>query len=138
MRETDRLDRQFDVTVFWGVEEELAVVSVTASGKPDCPRTGKRCSRKSLSLRKEKRMSHRDSIAKFVLMDCFERTDRPCNSGCRRHIKLSSSLRVLRKRSALSTCNFIHASGTIKVRFCNIHYASDSTFLVRSSKGSDE
>ena len=40
MRETDRLDRQFDVTVLWGVEEELAVVNVTASGKPGCPGTG--------------------------------------------------------------------------------------------------
>ena len=35
MRETDRLDRQCDVTVSWGVDEELAVVSVTASGKPE-------------------------------------------------------------------------------------------------------
>ena len=39
MRETDRLDRQFDVTVFRGAEEELAAVNVTASGKPDCPGT---------------------------------------------------------------------------------------------------
>ena len=37
MREIDRLDRQFDVSVLWGVEEELAAVNVTASGKPDCP-----------------------------------------------------------------------------------------------------
>jgi hypothetical protein len=76
MRETDPLDRQFDVTVLWGVEEELAVVSVTASGKPDCPRTGKkRCAGKSLLLREEKCVSHRGSIAEFILMDRFERTD---------------------------------------------------------------
>ena len=39
MRETDRLERQFDVTILWGVEEERAVVKVTTSGKPDCPTT---------------------------------------------------------------------------------------------------
>ena len=39
MRETDRLERQFDVTVLWGAEEELAAVKVAASGKPDCPTT---------------------------------------------------------------------------------------------------
>ena len=45
MREIDRLDRQCDVTVLWGVDEELAVVSVTASGKLDFPRAGKKARR---------------------------------------------------------------------------------------------
>ena len=40
MRETERLERQLDVTVRRVAEEELATVNVTASGKPDCPTTG--------------------------------------------------------------------------------------------------
>ena len=41
MRETDRLDRQCEVTVSWGVADDLAAVSVTAQASPTFQGLGK-------------------------------------------------------------------------------------------------
>ena len=75
MRETDRLDRQCDVTILWGADEELAVVSVTASGKPDCPGTGNAALGRVSPFGRNKCMGHRDNFTEFVLINRFEGTD---------------------------------------------------------------
>ena len=53
MRETERLERKFEVTVRWVAEEELAAVKETTSSKHDCPTTKKWRARECLILREE-------------------------------------------------------------------------------------